>query len=144
MGRDPICLARSNWSRVNVTISLQNILQWLHSPFNRRKIAILIQTPTQSCSWMTMIQLCLLLLFHIVSVSGAWEAHCVAAHVWTLSFTDMGGDKTRAAQAPLTLTHVKQVLKTFKSAFMLLLVQKEQHKPSFQPHIFISVLQTFQ
>ncbi len=25
----------------------------------------------------------------------------VAAHVWTLSFTDMGGDKTRAAQVPL-------------------------------------------
>ncbi len=38
---------------------------------------------------------------------------------------------------------VKQVLKTFNSAFMLLLVQKEQHKPSFQPHIIISVLQTF-
>ncbi len=38
---------------------------------------------------------------------------------------------------------VKQELKTFKSAFMLLLVQKEQHKRSFQPHIIISVLQTF-
>ncbi len=37
--------------------------------------------------------------------------------------------------------HVKQVLKTFKSAFMLLLVQKEQHKHSFQSHIIISVLQ---
>ncbi len=56
--------------------------------------------------------------------------------------TDMGGDKTRTAQAPLTLI-VKQVLKTFKSAFMLLLVQKEQHKQSFQPHVIISVLQTF-
>ncbi len=38
---------------------------------------------------------------------------------------------------------VKQVLKTFKSTFMLLLIQKEQHKQSFQPHIIISVLQTF-
>ncbi len=38
---------------------------------------------------------------------------------------------------------VKQVLKTFNSAFMLLLIQKEQHKRSFQPHIIISVLQTF-
>ncbi len=38
---------------------------------------------------------------------------------------------------------VKHVLKTFKSAFMLLLVQKEQHKQSFQPHIIISVFKIF-
>ncbi len=30
----------------------------------------------------------------MASVSGAWEAHFVAAHMWTLSFTVMGGDKT--------------------------------------------------
>ncbi len=38
---------------------------------------------------------------------------------------------------------VKQILKTFNSAFMLLLIQKEQHKRSFLPHINISVLQIF-
>ncbi len=38
---------------------------------------------------------------------------------------------------------LKQVLKTFKSGFMLLLIRKEQHKRSFQPHIIISVLQRF-
>ncbi len=89
----------------NMTISLQNILQCLHKSctINRKKIAILLQTPTQSFSWITTIQLCLLRLFHIVSVSGSWEACFVDAHVdesgsaiiilpmWTLSFTDMGG-----------------------------------------------------
>ncbi len=38
----------------------------------------------------------------------------------------IGGDKTCAAQAPLKTCDVKQVLKTFKSAFVLLLIQKEQ------------------
>ncbi len=71
-----------------------------------------------------------------------WEARFVAAHVWTLSFTDMCGDKTRWSCSTDT-RNVKQVLKTFKSAFMLLLVQKEQHKQPFQPHIIIFVLQTF-
>ncbi len=53
-----------------------------------------------------------------------------------LSFTDMGVDKTRCSSSTDT-RDVKQVLKTFNSAFMLLLIQKEQG--SFQPHI--SVLQ---
>ncbi len=99
------------------------------APLIVKKIAILIQTTTQSFSWMTMIQLSLLQLFHMASVSGAWGARFVAAHVWTSCSTDA--------------YDVKQVLKTFKSASMLLLVQKEQHKQSFQPHIIISVLQTF-
>ncbi len=38
---------------------------------NRKQIAILLQTPTQSFSRMTTIQLCLLRLFHIASVSGS-------------------------------------------------------------------------
>ncbi len=98
-------LVRSNLSRENVTRSSQNILQCLHQSctINHYKIAILIQTPAWSFSWMTTIQLCLLRLFHMASVSGTWKAHFVAAHVWTLSFTDMSGDKTRAVQAPLTL-----------------------------------------
>ncbi len=87
---------------------------------------------------MTMIQLCLLQLFHMASVSGAWEARFVAAHVWTLSFTDMSGDKTRCSSAT-DADDVKQVLKKIKSAFMMLLVQKDQHKQFFQPHIIISV-----
>ncbi len=65
---------------------------------------ILIQAPMQSFSWMTRIQLCLLRMFHMASVSGAWEACFVAAHVCMLSFTDKGADKTCAAQAPLMLT----------------------------------------
>ncbi len=44
---------------------------------------ILIQTPTQYFPEMTTIQLCLLRLFHMASVSGAWEARfaAVAVHV---------------------------------------------------------------
>ncbi len=47
----------------------------------KNQLAILIQTPTRSYSPMTTIQLCLLRLFHIAGVSGAWEARFVAAHV---------------------------------------------------------------
>ncbi len=53
-----------------------------------------------------------------------------------LSFTDMGVDKTRCSSSTDT-RDVKQVLKTFNSAFMLLLIQKEQHNRSFQPHISV-------
>ncbi len=60
--------------------------------------------------------------------------------MWMLSFTDMGGDKTRCSRST-DAYDVKQVLKTFKSAFMLQLIQKEQH--SLFNHTIISVLQTF-
>ncbi len=113
-----------------------------------------------------MIQLCLVRLLHIASVIGAWEAGFVAAHVnsiqfkiiciallkneirglaiitlsmWTLSFADTGVNKICSTDT----CDVKKVLKTFNTAFMLLLNQKEQHKRSFQPHIIISVLETF-
>ncbi len=76
----------------------------------------------------------------MVSVSGAWEARFVAAHVWMLSFTDMGGDKTRAAQAPPTLAMWNRCKDI---QLLLFLFQKEQHKQYFQPHIFISVFKTF-
>ncbi len=52
MGRELVArdLARSNWSRENVMTSSQNILQCLHlsCTVNRSKIAILIQTTTQT------------------------------------------------------------------------------------------------
>ncbi len=38
---------------------------------------------------------------------------------------------------------VETGVKDIKICILLLLVQKEQHKQSFQPHIIISVLQTF-
>ncbi len=38
--------------------------------------------------------------------------------MWTLSFTDMGGDKTRAAQAPLTLAMWNRCLFNHTSLFL--------------------------
>ncbi len=104
-------------------------------------ILILIQTPTWSYSWMTTIQLCLLRLFHIASVSGAWKACFVAAHVDESEGRPSSRFRCECCHSliwvstkhalltqttPLTpVSH--RVLKTFKSKFMLLLILKEQH-----------------
>ncbi len=95
---------------------------------------------------------CLLRLFHIASVIGAWEAGFVAAHVnesegWpSLRFRcECCHSLIQASTRHVLLSSstdtrdVKQVLKTFNSAFMLLLIQKEQHKRSFQPHNYFCV-----
>ncbi len=75
-----------------------------------------------------------------MSVSGAWEARFVAAPVDESEgrhhhASDVNAvihwygrrQNTRCSSSTDT-RDVKQVLKTFKSTFMLLLIQKEQHK----------------
>ncbi len=130
----------------NMTISLQNILQCLHKSctINRKKIAILLQTPTQSFSWITTIQLCLLRLFHIVSVSGSWEACFVAAHVDESEGRPSSSFRCERCHsliwAATDAYDVKQVLKTF---CFHAAAGPERATQSFQPDIIISVLQTF-
>ncbi len=92
----------------------------------------MIQTPMRSYSWMTTIQLdthreCQRSVRSIFCCCPCWwirGSAIITLPMWMLLFTDMGGDKTCAAHAPLTLTMWKQVIKTFKSAFMLLLPRK--------------------
>ncbi len=59
--------------------------------------------------------------------------------MWTLSFTDIGGDKTHCSSST-DAYDVKQVLKTF---CIHAAAGPERATQSFQPHIIISVLQTF-
>ncbi len=103
--------------------------------------------PPRSYSWTTTIQLCLLRLFHITSVSGVWESRFAAAHVdesegWPSSrfrcecCHSYGWRQNMHCSSSTDTRNVKQVLKTFNSAFMLLLIQKEQPH-TFQPHIII-------
>ncbi len=66
------------------------------APLIVKKITILLQTPTQSFSRLKTIQLCL--FRHICECQ--WIM-IIMLPIWTLSFTDRGGDKTRAAHAPL-------------------------------------------
>ncbi len=102
---------------------------------------------------MTTIQLCLLRLFHIASVRGSWEACFVAAHVDESEGRPSsrfrckavihwyGPQQNMRCSRSTDAYDVKQVLKTFKSAFMLLLIQKEQHKHSSTTHHYCIQLQ---
>ncbi len=85
-----------------------------------------------------MIQLHLLRLFHITSVIGPWEAGFAAAHVDESEGRPSSRFRCERCHSyerwqnmhrssSTDTRDVKQMLKTFNSAFMLLLIQKEQH-----------------
>ncbi len=88
---------------------------------------------------MTTIQLCLLRLFHIASVSGSWEARFGHHHASDVNAVIhwYGQRKNMRCSCSTDAYDVKQVLKTFKSAFMLLLVKKEQHSLFNHTSLFI-------
>ncbi len=90
------------------------------------------------------VQLCLLRLFHIVSVSGECEKHVFSMPVLKNQrvshhhASDVNvvihwyGQRQNTSCTRSTDTRsVKQVLKTLKSAFMLLQIQKKQQKTLF-------------
>ncbi len=98
-------------------------------------------------SWMTTIPLSIKTVSHrecqwsvrsmFYSCPCWWiRGSAITLPMWMLSFTDMF---LKSHCSSSTDTRDVKRLKTFKSAFMLLLIQKEQHKQSFQPHIIISV-----
>ncbi len=134
MGRDPTGLVRT-WRHprkifANVYIRAAQLIV-------RNALAILIQTPTWSYSWRTTIQLCLLRLLHIASVSGEREACFVAAHV------DESEGLFRCKRChSLIWAATKHALLELHwhsrcGTVMLLLVQKEQHKRSFNHTLFM-------
>ncbi len=118
--RDPTGFARTWWYPCKTFCSVYIRA----APLVIKKIAILLQTPTQSFSWMTTIQLCLLQLFHIASVSGSWEARFVAAHVHSLIWA--------ATKHALLMPHwclpCENGVKDIQICIQILLFfQKEQH-----------------
>ncbi len=75
---------------------------------------------------------------HITSVIGPWEAGFAAAHVDEWEGRPSSRFRCERCHSykwwqnmhrssSTDTCHVKQMLKTFNSAFMLLLIQKEQH-----------------
>ncbi len=110
-----------------------------------------LDSNTHAILFLNTVQLCLLSLFHIASVSGV-EKHVLSLPVLmnrrvshhhasdvNVVIHWYGQRQNTSCSRSTDTRNVKQVLKTLKSAFMLLLIQKH----SFQPHIIISVLQTF-
>ncbi len=118
-----MCLAISNWSCKNVTIKNCDLASNTHAIFflNDNDSAMSITTVShRECQWIVRSTFCHCPCWWIRGSA------IIMLPMWTLSFTDIHWQNTRCSSST-DAYDVKQVLKTFKSAFMLLLVQKEQH-----------------
>ncbi len=125
MWRDPMCLARSDWFCENLMISLQNILQCYirAAPLVIKQLRSCFKHPRNLFpEWQRFSYVYCNCFTSQVSVDR--EKHVLSLPMFIHWY---GRLQNMRCSYPNDSYHVKMVFKTFKSAFMLLLFQKEQH-----------------